>query len=125
MTLVLDSQSGSPSHHAVMVKPATITKLAIATILAVTIPFVSQAHAPSVVELHLVRSIHAVSSTFGPLTIPNAVSSSSKSNLIGPLVLSADEFQVSHGGPVHVANNLVRSAGSHLQGPLVLASTHN
>ena len=124
MTLVLDPYSGPRSHHAFMVTPATIAKVATVAILAVAASFVSQAHAPSGAALNLVRSIQTASSTFGPLTISDAVPSSSKSNLKGPLVLSVTTSQGSAIGVVHVANVVVGSSASHLNGPLVLASTH-
>ena len=125
MTLVLDSYSGSRPHHAVVVTPTTIAKVATVAILAVAATFVSQAHAPSGAVLTLVRSIQTVSSTVGTSTNSYVQPSYSLSNLQGPLVLSVTTSQGSAVGIVHVANVLVGSSVSHLKGPLVITSAHS
>lgn len=124
MTLELDSYSGSGSHLTFVITPATIAKIAAMAILVVVAYFVSQTHAPRVAALNLIHSIQTTSETFGPLTISDAVPSSSQSNLKGPLVLSVTTSQGSDVSVVREANTLVGSATPHLLGPLVLASAH-
>jgi hypothetical protein len=125
MTLVFDSHSGSRSHRSVVVTPATIAKVAAVAILVVVASFVSQSHAPGGAALNLVHSFQTVAATFGPLTISDAIPSSSQSNLKGPLVLSMTTSQGPAVGAVDLANTFLGSYASHLKGPLVFASAHS